>query len=190
MSQPPPPATQSIGQILRNARMFSGLQTEDVAGEICIRRIFIEAMEAGDFEALPGGMVREAHLKCYADFLQLNSEDILHQFRAATRPAIRKTAAKAKTAAPKKSPHPSGLLVVGSTVLAFMLVVFWNLTHQRVVASPLVTIEIDAPPATIQTTTLPACQHPGQWPPCHWSTTGLWYRPINLHFVPQKLQKL
>lgn len=43
-----------VGEILRREREKQGLSIADVAGETSIRDVYLEAIEKGDYDALPG----------------------------------------------------------------------------------------------------------------------------------------
>ncbi len=74
----------TIGQRLRQARVQRGLQLEDVFAATRIRRPYLQAMEADDWEALPSAVHARAFLRTYADFLGLETESLLAAWAAET----------------------------------------------------------------------------------------------------------
>jgi len=68
---------EEIGQFLRETRERLGLTLDEVERATRIRTHHIEAIERGDFEALPSPVQARGFLGNYADFLGLNRDDIL-----------------------------------------------------------------------------------------------------------------
>ncbi len=58
-----------------------GLSRQDVAEQLNIRLVYIEAMEKGDFAALPGILYAEGHLRSYGRFLKLDEKALIEAFR-------------------------------------------------------------------------------------------------------------
>ena len=42
-----------IGAILKSSRLKNKKSLEDVSSELCIRKIYLQALEDGDYETLP-----------------------------------------------------------------------------------------------------------------------------------------
>ena len=66
-----------IGAALRDARQACGLSLDEVAERIHIRPVYLQAIEAGQFELLPAVPQRLGFTRCYADFLQVDLGDDL-----------------------------------------------------------------------------------------------------------------
>ena len=71
-------AQVEVGGKLRKAREDLGLTMEDVAGHTCIARHFLEAIEAGELESLPGLVFARNFVRQYADHLKLDPEPLLN----------------------------------------------------------------------------------------------------------------
>lgn len=67
----------SIGETLRRERIRRGLQLEQVAAETKIGLHLLEAMEADQFERLPGGVFTRSFLRQYAHALGLDEEELI-----------------------------------------------------------------------------------------------------------------
>ena len=76
-------ATQSVGAGLREVRERLGWRLDDLAASLRIRLEFLEAIEAGNLQALPGAAYRAGFVRTYARALGLDPEEILRRFRAA-----------------------------------------------------------------------------------------------------------
>ncbi len=61
----------AIGKELRQARLQRGLTLEDVFAATRIRRPYLQALEAEDWEALPSAVHARAFLRTYAEYLGL-----------------------------------------------------------------------------------------------------------------------
>lgn len=66
-----------IGQTLRGARQAAGLSLKDIADRIRIRPVFLEAIEAGQFERLPALPQTIGFTRAYAKFLDVDVEQPL-----------------------------------------------------------------------------------------------------------------
>lgn len=68
------------GQILRAARQERGLSLEDAERGTRIRRQFLEALEADDYDRLPAPVYTRGFIRTYARWLGLDPEPILSLF--------------------------------------------------------------------------------------------------------------
>jgi cytoskeleton protein RodZ len=67
---------------LRAARERAGLTIQDVSASTRIRPASIEALERGDFAALPGTFYIRAFIRTYASFLGLSPQAVLDEYDA------------------------------------------------------------------------------------------------------------
>ncbi len=67
----------SIGDTLRRERIRRGLELQQVASETKIGLHLLEAMEADQFDRLPGGVFTRSFLRQYAHALGLDEEEII-----------------------------------------------------------------------------------------------------------------
>src|SRR5690349_15456798 len=75
----------SVGDILRAERQRRGWTLADAEIYLKIRRSMLEANEQGRFELLPGRAYALAFARTYAEFLGLNTEDIVARCRTELR---------------------------------------------------------------------------------------------------------
>ena len=61
-----------LGELLRSARARRGLALQQVSNETKIPLRYLEALEQDRLEALPGGFYRRAHVRAYAQAVQLD----------------------------------------------------------------------------------------------------------------------
>lgn len=98
---------ETLGVWLRNARESIGSTLEDVEAATRIRPRFLEALEAGDFAAFPGGEVQiRGFLRIYARYLGLSPEEALARYEAEARGIVSVASAPA---APRLAVSEPGL---------------------------------------------------------------------------------
>lgn len=74
-------ASPTIGEELTQAREAAGLQLDDVAAQLRIRREFLAALEEGRPDALPGVTYAIGYVRTYAAFLGLDVERAVTRFK-------------------------------------------------------------------------------------------------------------
>jgi cytoskeleton protein RodZ len=70
-----------VGALLREARMRRGQDLAVVAGALRIRQPYLQAIEEGRFEDLPGSTYAVGFVRGYAEYLGLDSKEIIRRFR-------------------------------------------------------------------------------------------------------------
>jgi cytoskeleton protein RodZ len=71
----------SIGDTLRRERLRRGLDLDKVAAETKIGRHQLEAIEANQFDRLPGGVFARSFIRQYARILELDDEEIIAELK-------------------------------------------------------------------------------------------------------------
>lgn len=74
---------QTVGEIIRNARLKQGKTISDASQELCIRKAYVEAIENMDLSKLPQMPYALGFVRSYADYLGLNSNRIVFLYRKA-----------------------------------------------------------------------------------------------------------
>jgi len=69
-----------LGRLLQEARTARSLSLADVEAATRIRQKYLEAMERGDFAALPPGAVARGLLRTYARFLELSVDEAMRRY--------------------------------------------------------------------------------------------------------------
>ena len=70
----------NIGEILRQAREEMGFSEKEVADDLQIPLKFIVSFERGEWAKLPARVYSRGFIKKYADYLELQSEEVLKEF--------------------------------------------------------------------------------------------------------------
>lgn len=73
---------QHLGAYMRDLRLYYQLQVVDVAKNLHIRAKYIQAMEEGTPELMPGKVYARGYIANYAEFLGLNGDAIADQYLA------------------------------------------------------------------------------------------------------------
>lgn len=73
--------SNSAADQLRKARQRRNLSIEEIAGEINVQSQYLEAIEKGDFSALPNLMFAQEYIRSYADYLGVDPIPVLNEYR-------------------------------------------------------------------------------------------------------------
>lgn len=114
-----PRANASVGELLRAERERRGWQIVDVARQLKIRRLMLDAIETGRHQDLPRGAYAAGFVRAYADFLELDSTELVRRFRAETSGLEERAELSFPT--PINETRLPGSLVVASALLAAVL---------------------------------------------------------------------
>lgn len=75
-----------VGDILRRERERQKLSIKDIERATSIRALYIEAIENSDNATLPGQVYTKGFIRNYANFLKLDSESLVKQYREEVSP--------------------------------------------------------------------------------------------------------
>lgn len=131
-----------IGAELRAARIRAGMDIADIGQKLRISAAYLESIEKGQFDTLPGHVYVIGFLKSYARFLDLDESIVVDRFRAETT-GPRKEARLAFPSAMDRGRMPTGRLLLGGVLLAVLAYAGWFVftseersTAQRVAPIP------------------------------------------------------
>ncbi len=74
---------EDIGTILKSSRLKSKKTLEEISNELCIRKIYLTALEEGDYETLPPIPYGMGYVRTYAKFLGLSPERAVKLYKKA-----------------------------------------------------------------------------------------------------------
>nr|WP_255520429.1 MULTISPECIES: helix-turn-helix domain-containing protein [Megasphaera] len=128
----------SIGDVLRLAREQQGLTLQDVSEALNIKREYLEALEANEYDAIPGAVFVKGFIRNYGNFLELDGIALVQEYKASVeertpRPEVRtivpakhqknrKDSKKKKT---RQGNWPEITIVAG--IIIFLLLIIWIL---------------------------------------------------------------
>jgi cytoskeletal protein RodZ len=72
---------ENIGRTLRRAREENGLDLQQVSQVLRIRYFYLDAIEKGNFDRLPGPAYAAGFIRTYADFLGLDPDSVIQDYR-------------------------------------------------------------------------------------------------------------
>ncbi len=75
----------SLCVALRRARMTAGYELTDISTALRIRLLYLEALEEGRFDDLPGTTYAIGFLRSYAEFLDLDPDEMIERFKSETK---------------------------------------------------------------------------------------------------------
>ena len=76
-----PESGAKVGAALRSAREKTGKDLAAVAEQLRIRKPFLQALEEGRHKDLPGGTYAVGFMRTYAEFLDLDGEEMVRRFK-------------------------------------------------------------------------------------------------------------
>ena len=109
---------RAVGRLLRDQREARGLSVADIEKRLRIRRNYVEAIESGRFDQLPGAAYIPAFLRAYAAHVGLDPEKVLTAYQLAGPVPI-----KRPVALPADFPLVEKRAPIGLAVLTVLLVV-------------------------------------------------------------------
>ncbi|MBS0548456.1 MAG: helix-turn-helix domain-containing protein [Proteobacteria bacterium] len=109
---------RAVGRLLRDQREARGLSVVDVETSLRIRKAYIEALEAGRFDLLPGAAYIPAFLRAYALHVGLEPEKVLTAYQLSGAVPI-----KRPVALPADFPVVEKRAPIGLAVLTVLLVI-------------------------------------------------------------------
>lgn len=71
------PNMEALGQYLREVREGQSISKESVAEQLRIRPLYLNALESGDWSALPGMAYGRGYLRRYAELLRLPQDEVM-----------------------------------------------------------------------------------------------------------------
>jgi cytoskeletal protein RodZ len=118
---------KEIGDYLRDCRESKGDDITKVSKQLNIRKKYLQAIEDGDFDVLPGSIYTEGYLKNYAEYLELDSQDVLNKYKYGTanddEEQVEEEFALPEHSGDKFSPNPK--LLVGLLIASIALYSIW-----------------------------------------------------------------
>ena len=134
-AHPTPPDTAPVGTArsgaeLRQVRERAGWKLDEVAAELRIRQPYLEAIELGDLQALPGQAYEIGFIRTYAQALGLDGDEILRRFRAEGAGKTSKPELSFLAPVPDRA-VPTGAIVLVGVVILLVGYGFWFLHTEK-----------------------------------------------------------
>jgi cytoskeleton protein RodZ len=121
---------EGVGAILMSARTALGFDIDRVSNDLRIRRAYIQAIETGNFDSLPGQAYTQGFVRSYAGYLKLDADEILESLRDETR--ARREPDELVFPIPVPESRLPGLRVLAiSLLVAGTVYVGWSLSNRE-----------------------------------------------------------
>ena len=159
---------RAVGRLLRDQRLARELAIDDVAARLRIRSRYIEAIEQGRFDQLPGAAYIPAFLRAYANYIGLDADKVMTAYQLSGPVPIARP-----VTLPADFPLVEKRAPLGLAVLTVLLVIgagyaVWHyLPRQQMIVSekvPPVPDRLMATPAPTPQPAAPAVDKPGTPP--------------------------
>jgi transcriptional regulator with XRE-family HTH domain len=124
--------TESVGEALKQIRLFRGLTLEDVAETTRIRRVYLEALEAMRLDAMPSRPFTIGYIRAYAQALGVSPDTAVERFR------MERPAQDEPLRAPvgvTQGPDPRLMVVLVGACVVLGAILAWNVV-QRTAKAP------------------------------------------------------
>ncbi len=167
-----PRAPRSVGTMLREERGRQGGSLEQIGAALRIRPAYLEAIEEGRYERLPGATYAQGFVRAYAEHLDLDGAELVRRYKAETAGLEASHDLSFPMPLPDRSGRPGGAMLLAALIIAACSYAVWYYMSsgdrsrpERVAAVP---AEL-APPAPPPPTPRPAsrCAGSSRWRASH-----------------------
>lgn len=84
------PETGKIGRLLKEARLSQGRTLAEISQILCIRKVYLEAIEESNYNEIPEFPYGIGFIRSYADFLGMNGNEIVQLYKDEAESNLRK----------------------------------------------------------------------------------------------------
>lgn len=122
----PQPDTKSaeFGAMICNARISHNYKLSEVADTLRIRQVYLQAIEDGDFDDLPGPTYAMGFVRTYSDYLGLDLDEVMQRYRSITGDNYTQTALGTPSLI-VKAQLPTGFLLLVGAILVVVAYSGW-----------------------------------------------------------------
>ncbi len=120
----------STGGLLRASRIRRNEALSEVASDLRIRQVYIEAIENDKYEVLPGAIYAIGFIRSYAEYLGLDGEEVVRRYKTETATAENRQDLTFPTLVPEHG-IPGGAIVMVGLVLAAIGYGSWYFVSSR-----------------------------------------------------------
>ena len=156
-----------LGETLRQARIKKGLTIDDIHQETKIQRRYLEAIEDGNLDALPGHFYARAFVKSYAEVVGIDPDTILEHIQPEIQPHMEEVK-PLRRHRPAKPPAQVGrwlsrlLLYLFAVLILFVIYIAWTKLDQVPNVNPEIGQPADKTNPPIEDNPIPAPNQPNQ----------------------------
>ncbi|CUH96157.1 hypothetical protein P22_2245 [Propionispora sp. 2/2-37] len=114
----------SVGEILRSEREKKGLSIKDVESATSIRALYIQSIEQGEFQVIPGEVYLKGFIRNYANYLGLNGQEMVNLYRQEQNPAVSQEASAETKGVSAEPSDTSGEKTESTGILKWVIILF------------------------------------------------------------------
>ena len=120
----------TVGVVLRDAREAVQEDIDSIAKTLRINRRYLEALEEGRFKDLPGNAYAIGFIRSYAEYLDLDSADLIVRYKEASEGGARKTRLDFPEPLPETG-LPGGAILFAGIVVAVLAYGGWYFASEN-----------------------------------------------------------
>lgn len=124
---------KDIGEVLKERRAALQLETRDIAHQLHIRAKYLDALEEGALQVLPGKVYARGYLRQYTQFLGLDADQIGEAFDRVVAEKQMKYFIPEPTS---RNYQPGPFLVAIAIIAVFIVYMYWYRTHKEILLPP------------------------------------------------------
>lgn len=121
---------ESVADTLIRARQQLGQDLRSIAEVLCIRYSYLDAIERGQYENLPGPTYAVGFMRSYADYLGLDGDEIVERFKSDVEGLDSQTKLHFPTPAPEGKMPGGAVFLVAALLFAGAYGVWFYLSNQ------------------------------------------------------------
>lgn len=124
------PTVNKVGALLKEMRQRKNLKLTDISKKLCVRKFYLEAIEESRYEDIPEFPYGIGFIRSYADYLGLNSSNIIELYKEETESKPDKDIFVLEPQAEATVPGKKYLLI---SLLALVLIyILWSMYNNRI----------------------------------------------------------
>jgi cytoskeleton protein RodZ len=137
-----PRAPETVGELLRKARLRQHGDIEHIAALLRLKPAYLDAIEEGRYDRLPGAAYALGFVRAYAEHLGLDGHEIVRRFKAEAAGLERRQDLALPMPLPERSRPGGGLLLIALIVAGCTYALWWYFASgertrpERVAAPP------------------------------------------------------
>ena len=121
----------NIGSLLKRARMDLNEDLSRVSSNLRIRQVYLEAIENNQFSVLPGDIYVIGFIRSYSEYLNLDTEEIVNQYKNEVNQGTKKTDLIFPAFVPEHGIPGGAILLVGLIVAIVGYSSWYVITNQN-----------------------------------------------------------
>ncbi|MBP2627703.1 MAG: putative transcriptional regulator [Firmicutes bacterium] len=147
---------QTVGELLRDEREKKGLSVKEIESAISIRSFYINAIEEGNYNLVPGEVYLKGFIRNYANYLGLNGQEMVDLYRQSQKPIPSatvdispdtiETSANKSEQPSKNNKNSNKLLMISLLAVCVAGSAWWLLTSPKQATEPQTNKQIETNP--------------------------------------------